>query len=84
MIPAAQSVQKGINDRAILICTNGIGACILANKVDTIKAATLYSESSAKKTRQDHDSNVACIPAGEFEEEKIQKFISAWLSEDFA
>ena len=63
MIPATQSVQSGDNQRAILICTNGIGACILANKISGIKGATLYSESSARKTRQDHGSNVACLPA---------------------
>ena len=83
MIPAVQSVQNKQNERAILICTNGIGACILANKVDGIRGATLYSESSARKTRRDHDSNVACLPAGEFTEQEIQSFIKAWLTEKY-
>ena len=83
MIPAVQSVKNKENERALLICTNGIGACILANKVDTIKAATLYSVSSAQKTRQDHDSNVACLPAGEFSIKDIQNFVATWLEEKY-
>ena len=83
MIPAVQSVQSGKNERAILICTNGIGACILANKLSNIRGATLFSESSARKTRQDPDSNVACLPAKEFDEASIKSFINTWLEEAY-
>ena len=83
MIPAVQSIKNEQNERALLICTNGIGACILANKIHTIKAATLYSVSSAQKTRRDHDSNVACLPAGEFGIQDIQDFIMTWLQEEY-
>lgn len=82
-IPAAKSVKEGMNDRAILICTNGIGMSMLANKISGLRAAMVYSESTAEKTRQHHDSNVLCLGAQEFPADRLKGFAKIWLETQY-
>ena len=82
-IPAAESVAVGKNERAILVCTNGIGMCMLANKIKGIRAALAYSEKTAEKTRQHHNSNVLCLGAQEFPFDELKSFVRIWLETDF-
>ena len=82
-IPAVRSVADGRCDRAILICTNGIGMSMLANRIPGILAAVVYNERTAAMTRQHHDSNVLCLGAGEFGEEELLKMVRIWLDTEF-
>ena len=82
-IPAARSVADGEADRAILICTNGIGMSMLANRIPGVRAALVYSETSAAATRAHHDSNVLCLGGGEFPAEDLLKFTTTWLETGF-
>ncbi len=81
--PAAQAVGQGEVDRAILICNNGIGMCILANKVTGVRGAVVYNEQSALDTREHHDSNVLCLGGQEFSPEQLESFIKIWLTTEF-
>jgi ribose 5-phosphate isomerase B len=82
-IPAVKSVVEGKNERAILVCTNGIGMCILANKFPGILAALVYSEKTAEMTRKHHGSNVLCLGAGMFKSEELLQFTRIWLNTEF-
>ena len=82
-IPAVQSVVDKINDRAILICTNGIGMCMAANKFPGILAALVYSEKTAAVTRKHHDSRVLCLGGKEFSEDDLLKFVDTWMNTEF-
>jgi ribose 5-phosphate isomerase B len=82
-IPATHSVAKGEVDLGILICNNGIGMSILANKIAGIKAALVYSESSAKATKEHHNSNILCLGGQEFKESELINFVSIWLESNF-
>lgn len=82
-IPAARMAAKGEADRAILVCTNGIGMSMLANRIPGARAALVYSETSAAATRAHHDSNVLCLGGGEFPAEDLMKFVTTWLSTPF-
>jgi ribose 5-phosphate isomerase B len=83
-ISACLSVTRGGNDRAILICTNGIGMAIAANKISKIRAALVYSEKTARVTREHHDSNVLCLGAGEFNFEELFSVVKIWLETNFS
>ncbi|MDR2462326.1 MAG: RpiB/LacA/LacB family sugar-phosphate isomerase [Verrucomicrobiales bacterium] len=83
-IPAAHGVADGEVERAILICNNGIGMGMLANKIHGVRAAVVYSETSARDTREHHDSNVLCLGGREFSNEQLEKFVTIWLSARFA
>lgn len=82
-IPASQAVAAKEIERAILICNNGIGMAMLANKIHGVRAAVVYNEQSAKNTREHHDSNVLTLGGQEFSEADLKKFIQIWLSTPF-
>ena len=82
-IPAARSVASGENERAILVCTNGIGMGMLANRIPGSRAAVVYSDTTAERTRQHHDSNVLCLGAGEFPEDQLLRWARTWLDTKF-
>ena len=72
-IPAAKSVASGESDRGILICTNGIGVCMVANKIPGIIGALAYNLHTAEMTRKHHNSNVLCLGAKEIPHEVLLK-----------
>jgi len=82
-IPAAQSVVTGANQRAILICSNGIGMCMLANKITGVVAALVYNLHTAETTRKHHDSNVLCLGASEFPADELLQMVDIWLATPF-
>jgi ribose 5-phosphate isomerase B len=82
-IPAAKAVANREVDRSILVCNNGIGMSILANKTPGVKAAVVYSETSARDTREHHNSNVLCLGGQEFPGDKLEKFVNIWLTTPF-
>ena len=82
-IPAAKGVSEGEFDRAILVCNNGIGMSMLANKFPGVLGALVYSELTAKMTREHHGSNVLCLGAAQFSEEDLLKFVKVWMETQF-
>lgn len=82
-IPAARSVAEGESERAILVCANGIGMGMTANRVPGVRAAVVYSERTAATTRGHHDSNVLCLGAREFPLEELLAFVRVWLEAPF-
>jgi len=82
-LKACQSLIDSKVDRVILSCTNGIGMSMMANKFKGIRAALVYSASSAKATRNHHGSNVLCLGAKEFSESDLLTFTKIWLEEEF-
>ena len=82
-IPAARAVAAGQADRAILVCTNGIGMAMTANRIPGVRAALVFNERSAAMTRQHHDSNALCLGAGEFPADELSKWVRLWLDTPF-
>ena len=60
---AGEAVLSGKADRAILICGSGAGACVAANKMAGIRAATCHDPFSAHQAVEDDDVNVMCLGA---------------------
>jgi ribose 5-phosphate isomerase B len=61
--PLAQAVAAGQYDLGILICSNGVGMSITANKVKGVRAALCHDTFSARRARQHTDANVLCLGA---------------------
>ncbi|MDZ7786139.1 MAG: RpiB/LacA/LacB family sugar-phosphate isomerase [Candidatus Saccharibacteria bacterium] len=70
--------------RAILICGSGQGMCMAANRFKGIRAALIYDRQSAKSSRNDDNSNIACLPAKELEKDETNVIIETWLTTPFA
>jgi ribose 5-phosphate isomerase B len=82
-LPAAESVAKGENDRAILICTTGIGMCIAANKVRGIRAALCYNEDVARTSRTHNNANVLCLAGKYLDDRSALRIVDIWVKESF-
>ena len=79
-----EAVAGGDCQRGILICDNGIGISIAANKVKGIRAALCYTIFNARRTRQHNDANVLCLGAGEEQVmEPVAEIVSAFLTTGF-
>jgi ribose 5-phosphate isomerase B len=80
----AQAVLSGRSERAILICGSGAGACVAANKVKGIRAATCHDSFSARQCVEDDDVNVLCLGARvigpELAVEVVRDYVGATFS----
>ncbi len=70
--------------KGILICGSGTGMVIAANRVKGIRASVLYDTYSAKMSRHDNDSNIACLRARKFFSYKETKLLDLWLQTKFS
>jgi len=78
------AVAKGDFERGILICNNGIGMSMAANKVKGIRAALCYTAFNARRTRQHNDANILCLGAGEEQvQEPVSEIVNAFLTTEF-
>ena len=58
----AEKVSSGQADFGILVCSTGIGMCIVANKFRGIRAATCSNVQTSELSRRHNNANVLCVP----------------------
>ena len=61
VIPLATAVAEGRLDRGIAFCSSGVGASIVANKVNGARAALIHDGYSAHQGVEDDDMNILCL-----------------------
>lgn len=83
VLPLTKQVLK-TNGRGIVICKNGIGVCIYANKVDGIRAGIGYNTMAAETMMQDDDTNVLCLAAKGVSEDFALVIVKKWLEAEFS
>lgn len=81
--PAAHALANGEVDRAIVLCTTGIGASIVANKVEGVRCALVHDSWSAVMTRRHNNTNALAIGAGVTGPNLAEQIVSTWLVTDF-
>ncbi len=80
----ALKVSKGDAERGILICTNGIGMSILANKFPGVRAALVHDLDGARMSREHNDSNILVLGGGVTQRPLAQQILEVWLQTPFA
>jgi ribose 5-phosphate isomerase B len=80
----AKAVAEGKFERGILICGNGVGVCIMANKVKGIRAALCHDTFCARTSREDDDTNVLCLGARIVGVGLAKDIVRIWLSTPFS
>ena len=83
-LPLAQRVATTKGSFGMLLCRNGVGVAIVANKVRGIRAMTSFDPNHAKSGRRDDNANVLCLPADYRTLKEIKKIITVWLSTPFS
>lgn len=72
------------NGRGILICKNGIGVCIAANKENGIRAGIGYNLMAAESMMLDDNTNVLCLASKLGSEEHSMAVLKKWLETEFS
>ena len=78
------AVLTGQAERAILICGSGAGACVAANKLKGIRAATCHDSFSARQCVEDDNVNVFCLGARVIGTELAVELVRIYLKAQFS
>ena len=81
--PAAQMVARGECDRAILMCTTGIGISMVANKVKGVRCALCHDPWSAEMTRRHNNANALAMGANVVGPGLAERIVDVFLSTEF-
>lgn len=79
----AQAVVMGDADFGVLLCSNGVGISITANKVPGIRAALCHTSWGATRARQHVDANIVALGAFEIGPIIAEEILAAFLSAQF-
>jgi ribose 5-phosphate isomerase B len=80
----ARAVADHKVDRGIVVCGNGIGMSIVANKVPGVRAALVFTEKMAKDTREHNDTNVLSLAGRDLPNDMNLKLTDIWLKTPFS
>jgi ribose 5-phosphate isomerase B len=84
VIPVMREMENDPEAKAILICRNGVGVSILANKFNGIRCTLSWKVSHAKSSRVDDDTNVLALPADYVDPEVAEEIVKVWLDTPFS
>lgn len=82
-IPLAKKVAR-TKSQGILICKNGVGVCMTANKIPGIRAGIGHSLMVAETMRTDDNTNILCLPAKHLSEDHAMAIVKKWLATEFS
>jgi len=80
----AERVARGEADRGVLLCTNGIGMSITANKFPGVRAALVHDATTARMAREHNDANVLVLGGGVTGRFLAFEILQVFLATDFA
>ncbi|MFH1253577.1 MAG: RpiB/LacA/LacB family sugar-phosphate isomerase [Candidatus Uhrbacteria bacterium] len=80
----AKKVASEPGSFGILICANGQGMCMAANKILGIRGVLGYNTWAAETSRHDDDTNVLCLPGKFLSDDETKNIVKAWLKTEFA
>lgn len=82
-LAVANAVAQDPTRLGIVICSNGIGVSIAANKVTGIRAALVYSQTVASQCKRHNNANVIALGADEFDASTNLGFVQTYLQAKF-
>jgi ribose 5-phosphate isomerase B len=80
----AERVSRGEAERGVLLCTNGIGMSIVANKFPGVRAALVHDATGAGMAREHNDANVLVLGGGMLGAFLARELLRVFLETSFA
>ena len=80
----ADRVSRGEAARGVLICTNGIGMSIVANKFPGVRAALVGDATAARMAREHNDANILVLGGGMMGKFHARELLRLFLETPFA
>lgn len=84
IIPLAKALQEKKIDRAIAVCGSGVGASVVANKVDGVRAALITEHFSAHQGVEDDDVNMICLGGRITGQVAAQELVETFINAKFS
>jgi ribose 5-phosphate isomerase B len=81
--PACESVAKGSNGAAVLVCGSGIGVSIVANKVPGIRCGLAHSVETARLAKEHNNAQALALGARIVDVPTALAMVDAWLNASF-
>jgi ribose 5-phosphate isomerase B len=78
-----QALKRHEIEAGILICANGSGMAMAANRFKGIYAAVAWDPFVARTTREDDNMNVLVLPSDFVTQDQALDIIRAWLEANF-
>jgi ribose 5-phosphate isomerase B len=79
-----QDQRAGVQALGVVFGGSGNGEQIAANKVEGVRAALVWNESTALLARQHNDANVISIGARQHTEDEAIRFVDLFVAEPFS
>jgi ribose 5-phosphate isomerase B len=79
----ARAVLDGRADLGVVLCSNGVGISITANKVPGIRCALCHTSWGAARARQHVNANVLALGAWEIGRGVAEDILRAFLANEF-
>ena len=79
----SQDVSQGLCERGVLICSNGVGMSVVANKFPQVRAALCADVATAKQSREHIDANVLVLAGSRIDDETASLIVKTWLETPF-
>jgi ribose 5-phosphate isomerase B len=83
-VAVGRAVAGGEVDGGLCVCGSGIGIAMAANKIQGVRAATVYDATSARLSREHNNANVICIGERLTGPQVAIDALEAWLGATFA
>jgi len=81
--PVALKVARQEADAGLLVCSSGVGMCMVANRVPGVRAANVSDPETAAITRAHNDANVLCLGAKLVNLETAKRIVDAFYASSF-
>jgi ribose 5-phosphate isomerase B len=81
--PVARAVVNGEADLGVVLCSNGVGISIAANKVPGARCALCHTSWGAARARQHVNANILALGAWEIGRGVADDILAAFLSNSF-
>lgn len=79
----ARRISKREAEMGILLCTNGIGMSILANKFPGVRAALVHDLTAARMSREHNNANILVLGGGVLDPPLAEQIVEIWLATPF-
>ena len=83
-VSVAEGVSGNDGSMGILLCRNGFGMMITANKIEGIRCGLAFDEGAVRRGREDDDLNCLSIPADYLDLSEVEKMVEIFLETEFS
>ncbi len=77
------NAQDWILDMGILLCRNGVGVSIVANRFKRVRCCLGFDEGQVRRARSDDNVNCLALPADYIDFKRIKRLVKIFLEVEF-